>query len=293
MYPNLDIERLRTLVAIADSGSFSHAARQVGRTQSAISLQIQKLEQQLGVSLLERRQGRVLGLTEAGTLLLDYARRLLGLHDEACAQLIEPSLSGSLRLGLPEEFMERVGGVINQFRRCYPRVRLELRCDLSARLRAAVQAGELDLALLKCAADLEDDGSLVLRQESLHWMCNAQGSALEREQPLPLVLFVEGCAYRRLALTTLRHAGLEQQILFQGHSYAALLSALRSGLGISALPLSYRSQELRVCTQLPELPAVQMRLYHASRSPSALVQRLAEALCRVWQEPATLTALAS
>lgn len=189
--------------------------------------------------------------------------------------------------------MERVGTVLNQFRRRYPRVRLELRCDLSARLRSAVQAGELDLALLKCAADLEDDGGLVLRQEPLYWMCSTHAHTLEREQPLPLLLFVEGCAYRRLALATLRQARIEQQILFQGHSYAALLSALRSGLGISALPLSYRSQELRLCTQLPELPAVQMRLYHASRTPSALAQRLAEALCSAWQESLPLTALAS
>ena len=125
---NLDMDLLRALVAIADSGSFSAAALRLGRTQSAISLQIKRLEEAVGQSLLERSQGRVVGPTAEGRVVIDYSRRILRLNDEACACFARPNLVGRLRLGLPEELMESVfPRVLAEFTRDYPRVELSVR----------------------------------------------------------------------------------------------------------------------------------------------------------------------
>ena len=150
MARHLDMDLLRALVATAEAASFSLAATRLGRTQSAISLQIKRLEEQVGKPLLVRSQGRLEGVTEEGLLLLDYARRILRLNDEAIGCFSEADLAGSLRVGLAEEVMERdLGSVVAEFHSAYPRVKLALECDLSARLAARVEAGELDMALIK------------------------------------------------------------------------------------------------------------------------------------------------
>lgn len=145
---NLDMDLLRALVDIADSGSFSAAAHRLGRTQSAVILQIKRLEEAVGQSLLERRRGRVVGPSAEGRVLIDYSRRILRLDDEAWACFARPDLAGRLRLGLTEELMESVfPRVLANFGRDYPRVELSVRCDLSVCLITLAETSELDLTI--------------------------------------------------------------------------------------------------------------------------------------------------
>ncbi|GMA77397.1 hypothetical protein GCM10025880_38140 [Methylorubrum aminovorans] len=145
---NLDMDVLRTFVTGIDLGSFAKAADCLGRSPSAISLQMRKLEDQVGQTLL-RRNGRGLALTEPGEMLLGYARRLLDLNDAAVSAVATPALSGSVRLGLPQDFTETgLPTVLARFARLHPAVRVEVHVERDAVLRSELEAGRLDLALV-------------------------------------------------------------------------------------------------------------------------------------------------
>ncbi len=263
MMPNLDMDLLRSLVAIADCGSFSAAAAKLGRTQSAISLQIKRLEDTVGHALLERCQGRVAGPTAEGQVLIDYGRRILRLNDEACSCFTQPALAGNLRVGLPEELMESVfPKVLAEFSRSCPRVRLSVRCDLSVRLAAQTEAGELDLAIAKRIAGqfqpAEGAEWKLLRREPLIWL-TGEGSDAARQSPLPLAVFHEGCVFRVAALAALTGAGLPWTTAFVGSSYTAMRHAVASGLAVTPLPLSLATTGLvQVREGLPALPEAEL-----------------------------------
>ncbi|NTV97029.1 MAG: LysR family transcriptional regulator, partial [Thiobacillus sp.] len=204
---NLDIDLLRALVAIADYGGFSAAGTRLGRSQSAVSMQVKRLEAVLGQTLLERRQGRVVGPTAEGRVVIDYGRRILRLNDETFGCFDRPVLSGGLRLGLPEELMESVfPRVLATFQRAYPRVELSVRCDLSTRLAAQAEAGDLDIAIAKRVAGQESpargEAWRVLRREPLAWLTGEGSNAVDL-RPLPLAVFHEGCVFRVAAAAAL------------------------------------------------------------------------------------------
>lgn len=259
---NLDIDLLRTLVAIADSGSFSMAAVQLGRTQSAVSLQIKRLEETVGQALLTRSQGRVAGPTAEGELLIDYGRRILRLNDEACNCFTQPPLAGKLRLGLPEELMESIfPRVLSEFAKACPRVELTVRCDLSARLAAQAEAGELDLAIVKRVASGNNEptaGWRVLRREQLLWFAGEGSNAID-QQPLPLAVFHEGCVIRMAAIAALAGAGMPWRAAFVGSSFTALRHAVGSGIAVTPLPRSLATAGLiEIREGLPALPDTEL-----------------------------------
>src|SRR5260221_10147863 len=145
---NLDTDILRTLVAAQQRGGFNRAARQVGRSQSAVSQKIRKLEDQLGQALF-RKEGRGLALTEAGDVVLSYARRILDLNDEAVAAVCGSSIAGSVRFGLPTDFAETwLPTALGRFKRAHPGVQVEVYADRRANLIDRLDKGQLDLALL-------------------------------------------------------------------------------------------------------------------------------------------------
>lgn len=273
---HLDTELLRALAAIADCGSFSAAAAQLGRSQSAISLQIKRLEDAVGQTLLERSQGRVIGPTAEGGVLLDYARRILRLNDEAYSCFSQQPLAGRLRLGLPEELMEQVFPLVHgEFSRDYPRIELSVRCDLSARLAALLDAGELDLAIAKRVigsgwnADNKDDDWQLLRREPAIWC----GSRSVTQRPLPLAVFHEGCAFRMAAIAALATQGIPWRTAFVGNSFVTLRQAVAAGLAITALPrsLALGLPEWQGEEELPPLPEVELvaRLGPGEVAPAA------------------------
>lgn len=260
---NLDMDLLRALVVIADSGGFSAAANRLGRTQSAVSLQIKRLEEAIGQSLLERRQGRVAGPTAEGRVLIDYSRRILRLNDEAWACFARPDLVGRLVLGLPEELMESVfPRVLADFSRDYPRVELSVRCDLSVRLATLAEAGELDLAIAKRMQDEPlgdfDAGWRLLSREPMAWLAGEGSNAMDR-RPLPLAVFHEGCVFRIAAIAALAAQDIPWRVAFVGSSYTALRYAVAAGLAVTPLPRDLLAPGLvEVRAGLPELPASEL-----------------------------------
>lgn len=282
---HLDLDLLRTLVSIADSGSFSTAAERLGRTQSAVSLQVKRLEDQVGHALLDRAQGRLSGPTEEGRVLLDYARRLLRLHDEACRVFAAPTPTGQLRVGLPEELMEDLfPAVLPSFAQACPRVTLSLRSDLSVRLNQALEAGELDLAVVKRmgndAVPPPGQGEQLLRQEALAWY-RGEGSEADRQRPLPLAVFQEGCVFRMAGLAALAQAGIAARLCFTGHSITGIRHAVAAGLAVTPLPTSLARPGLVPVTQgLPALPAIALVARWRGPEPLPSARRLLTLLQR-------------
>lgn len=235
---HLDIEGLRALVAIADTSSFSAAALQLGRTQSAVSLQIKRLEDTLGQKLLHRVQGRVDGATAEGQVLISYGREILRLNDEAYASVAEDAAVGSLRIGLPEELMESVfPGAMVRFQALYPRMRLSVRSDVSAHLRQSLENGELDLILFKHCDTQLPKKTITVWQEPLEWM-SGEAHAASLPTPLPMALFGDNCCFRMAATAALAKAGRAWQLSYTGSSTTGLRHAVCCGLGVAVLPRS-------------------------------------------------------
>lgn len=259
---NLDIDLLRTLVTIADAGGFSSAAARLGRTQSAVSLQIKRLEDAVGQPLLQRSHGRVNGPTAEGSMLIDYGRRILRLNDEAYSCFTRPDFSGRLRIGLPEEVMESAfPAVLAEFSAACPRVELSVRCDLSSRLIDLAETGELDLALARRIAAAGEPASRhgwrVLRREPLVWVTGEGSNAIDR-RPLPIGVFHEGCVLRTAAIAALAGAQIPWRAAFIGSSFSALRHAVVSGIAIAPLPRSSLAPGLlEVRDVLPALPEVE------------------------------------
>lgn len=234
MPTTLDIDTLRSLIAIVDLKSFSQAAERLGRSQSAISLQISRLEELIGHRVIERERGRVIGATECGAALLAHAREMVDLNERAVAATRRPVADNEIKLGVPADFLERdFSATLSAIRARYPRTTLSLRTDLSARLVDDVDHGRLDLAFYKRAPSNARGAAIAFEQ--LAWFGGT--AAARTSDPLPLVAFADGCAYRDEALRSLRQAGRDWTIACEARSLSALVGAVKAGLGYAALPV--------------------------------------------------------
>jgi DNA-binding transcriptional LysR family regulator len=243
MWRNLDLDLLRTLAVARDAGGFGQAARQLGRTPSAISLQMQRLEQQAGHALW-RKHGRTLALTQAGEMLLAYARRMLALNDECLHAMRGKSLAGSLRIGVPQDVGEEsFPAVLARFARAHPSVHVEARVDRNVALLSALDQGMLDLALIVSREGRERAAHL--GEVAMEWVGGAHFSLPAKGTPLPLVLFAEPCVFRTAALDALDGAGLPWRVAFTSPSLSVLWAAVGAGLGITARTALGRPRRLR------------------------------------------------
>jgi len=232
----LDLDGLRAFVAVVETMSFSKGGALVGRTQSAVSLQLARLEHLLGKQLIQRRRGRVEGLTEDGRALLPYARRMVDLNEAAWRSLGGAEAVERVRAGVPADFMDAgFPEVLRGFQRAHPGVELDVVSDVSARLRDKALAGELDLAFFKRRPG-EGEGEAVARQ-SLLWVGNRLTVADDLAE-LPLVLFPEGCVFRQTALAALERVGRRARIAYASASMESVRAAILAGLGVGALPPS-------------------------------------------------------
>jgi DNA-binding transcriptional LysR family regulator len=252
---NLDLDVLRTFVTGLDLGSFAKAADRLGRSQSAISLQLRKLEATTGQVLL-RKQGRGLALTREGEVMLGYARRLLELNDEAVAALKQPSLEGQVRLGLLPDFAETwLPDVLGRFARAHPGVHVEARVDRSSALLDALGRGELDLTLAWHAG-----GESASRTEHLAWLpmtwIGPRDFARRHDHPLPLVMLEQPCLFRQQGLAALDAAGISWRLVFTSPSLSGLWAAIAAGLGITLrTPLSVPDHAIALDLKLTRLPS--------------------------------------
>ena len=230
----LDLELLKTLVCVADEGSFTRAASRVHRTQSTVSQQVRKLEQTVGKTLLLRdRAGSNVVATEDGELMLAYARRLLAMADEAELALTAPRAARVLRLGVPEDFdVVRLTVLLAGFAASHPEVRLETASGMSAELRERLASGDLDVALIK--REPGDGPCLAAWPERLVWV--GSKSHLKDAKAVPLVMFPHGCIYRKRMIYALESAGRSWHAAYHSHSLAGVQAAVAAGLGVSLLP---------------------------------------------------------
>lgn len=276
---NFDLDCLRTFLLVADNMSFSRAADHVGRSQSTVSQQINKLEQQVGKSLLERRKGRVIELTSEGGKLLQYARRILQLNDEAYASMSDDLLTGFVRLGVPLDFFGRdFTSWLTGFKALHPMVGLEIEANQSENLLKRSARGEFDLAFFKQDTGAKH-GTVTLR-EQLVWVSGSNYTPDSRDS-VPLIVFPEGCAYRRHAIAALERQKLRWHLSFVSPSFECLRSAAVDGLGVTVLARALVAQPLRVIShglRLPDLPIVELVYAYGKRSNSRLVSELANYL---------------
>ncbi|PZO77573.1 MAG: LysR family transcriptional regulator [Mesorhizobium amorphae] len=229
----LDLDQLQTFVAIADSGSFTRAAGEVFRTQSAVSMQMRRLEERIGKPLFEK-DGRANRLTEEGERLLSYARRLLHLNRETLAAFDDRALEGTVRIGTPDDYADRfLPEIMGRFARSNPRVELTVICEPTANLVEYVRRGQLDLALI--THDCSRASSEIVRREPLLWVSSAN-HAIHEEPVLPMAFGRANCMWRRTAIDSLDQAGREYRVLFSSWSAAVIGAAVLSGLAISVLP---------------------------------------------------------
>src|ERR671929_54237 len=193
----LDIDQLRTFVAIADTGSFTRAADVVFKTQSAVSMQMKRLEERIGRPIFAR-EGRASKLTEDGERLLDYARRIVKLNVEALAAFDDKELTGRVRLGVPDDYADRyLPEIMARFSRAYPAVELTVLCEPSVDLAKRIEGNDIDLAIVTNCENIRP--AEVFRRERLLWVTSGRHPT-HKEQPLPLALGRPTCAWRKLAI---------------------------------------------------------------------------------------------
>jgi len=272
----LDPELLQSFVAIAESGSFTEAARRVHRTQSAVSMQIRRLEDLLGRPVF-LRNGRSVALTQDGDLLLGHARRILRAHGEAIAAFDGSDLQGRVVIGTPDQYATAfLPGILARFAETHPRVHVEVACDISNTLRAQLADGTLDLALLTCSHG--DEGGVVVLEEPLVWATSARHCAHERT-PVPLALFHQGCVYRRSAVEAMAALERPYRIAYTSMSMAGIMAAVRAGLAVSALPRFSLVEQLRILGEregFPPLPSYRVGLMRGRDKRSPVLDRLEE-----------------
>lgn len=272
----IDIDQLRTFIAIAETGSFTKAADIVHKTQSAVSMQMKRLEERLDKPIFAR-DGRASKLTEDGERLLDYARRIVKLNLEALAAFSGPELTGSVRLGVPDDYADRyLPEIMARYSRAYPSVELTVICEPSVDLLERIDSNELDLAIITTS-----DGqrpSETFRRERLLWVTSSRHGT-HQEAPLPLALGRQSCGWRRIALDCLENVDRPHRLLFTSSNAGAVAAAVLAGLAVSVLPESGLRPGMRVLTPadgFPELPYCRIGLVRNPHETSPLADALAE-----------------
>ncbi|KIH83797.1 LysR substrate-binding domain-containing protein [Pseudomonas batumici] len=278
-HPTFDLDVLRTFVAGVELGSFAKAADRLGRSTSAVSAQLKKLESQVGSAVLVK-SGRGLILSPAGESLFSQARRLLELNDEIFASLRDARIAGTVRIGLQDDFAEHLlSDVLRRFSRVHPLVSLEVSIARNAELLAQIENGRLDLALA-WETDSSTPYALRLGETRMHWIGPRDLPALPRSdnQPLPLVVFDAPCILRSAATRTLDQARIPWRVALTSPSVSGIWAAVSAGLGVTLRTRIGLPAHLAVIEDLPPLPMLGYVLHQAREAPTAAVRQLSESI---------------
>ncbi|SFU55473.1 transcriptional regulator, LysR family [Polaromonas sp. YR568] len=257
----LDLELLRSLVAIDEQDSFAGAAIHLGKTQSAVTQQMQRLEDQIGHPLFEK-QGRNKRLTPHGQKLLDYARHLLAINDDALRSLQQGNLEGVLRIGAPHDVADTMlPTLLAQVARASPLLQLDIHVGRSPFLMESLKRGEIDMTI----SNRNDPGldGVVLRTSPTVWLCSAS-YVHDRAKPVPLILVEGPSVFHRLAREALDAAGIAWSPNYTASSLIGIKAALRAGLGVTARSIETAGPDLRVLGEndgLPRLPDLDYYLF--------------------------------
>lgn len=286
---NFDMDALRSYCTGLELGSFAKAADKLGRSTSAISTQLKKLEEQAGTALLHKA-GRGLAPTAAGEVLLGYARRILELNDEGAMAVGALELDGQVRLGMQEDFGEQLlPDVLGRFARSHPHVAIEAQIARNADLVAQIETGKLDLALAWHRGGRVPNAEL-LGEFPMEWIASAAQPPAwlaERSGPLPLVAMQAPCLMRTAATEALDRAGIPWRIVLTSPSLAGVRAAVAAGLGVTVRTrLSLRPDLALVEGVLPALPAIGLAIYRADAEASPACERLRAIVRDAVLEPA-------
>jgi len=274
----LDTDQLRSFLAIVDTGSFTRASERVHKTQSAVSMHMKKLEERLGRPLFDK-QGRGVRLSEDGEKLVDYARRMLQLEASAVAAISNKGLTGNVRLGIPDDYVDNfLPAILTRFTRRHPLVDVSVICDSSLSLDQQLHMGQLDIAVVTDCQRLANVE--ILREEPLNWVGGPHGCA-HAERPLPLALGRISCNWRNAALASLAEASIPSRLVLTSNNYAAIAPMVQAGLAITVLPTSAFRPWQRVLGAregLPSLPPCRIGFITAQGEQTPEVKALGETI---------------
>jgi DNA-binding transcriptional LysR family regulator len=256
---DLDPACLRAFLAVVEVGGFTRAAEKLNRTQSAISMQIRRLEEALGTRLIEDRKKAT--LTAAGERILDHTRRMLLLNDEMVGRAKGMDIAGRVRIGTPDDYVAFfLPSILRRLSLTHPQIEVEVRCSMSVDLVQAVDRGMIDMALITRSGG--NDEGLIVRREPLVWA--AAEESLARRDPLPLAMFSPGCRFREAIISGLEAVGRSYRIAYESPSIASINAAVCEGLAITAVARISLSPQMKVLDEsygLPSLPNCEIALY--------------------------------
>lgn len=271
----LDLDQLQTFCAIADCGSFTEASRRVHKTQSAVSMQIKRLEERLDKALLNR-DGRTVSLTAEGEALYARARQMLRVNAEIVDLFSNGDLAGNIRFGVPDDYAVRLLPVVlSSFQRTHPKIVVDVKCMASEDLLEGTQAGRFDLVVFS-QGTMQEFGEL-FRTEKMFWVSSHGGAALAQD-PLPLASGPQTCCWRADALNALNRSGKDYRIAYTSSDATSISSAVLADLAIGFLPESALQPGMRVIDEsfgLPKLRDAQIAIMRASHAYGGIYDALA------------------
>ena len=277
MQRDLEIDLLRSFVAVASCRNFTQAAQVIGRSQSAVSLQIKRLEEVVGKHLFARTRQSVT-ITHTGEILLVYANRILAANDEALSHILRPEAEGLVRIGAPDDYATYLlPPILSAISRDHPLLRVEMTCENSSDLLPTLEAGELDIVIATHAPT--SVAGQVARYEPLHWVASADYLD-DPDQPLSLVLFPAGCVCRNIALDALKRIDRPWHVACSTRSIGLIETALSEGTSVSVMEASTVPAGLEIVDSqsgLPPLTDVAIAV-HRSNTPEPHIALVADIL---------------
>jgi DNA-binding transcriptional LysR family regulator len=282
MLPNLDVDQLKTFLAIADTGSFTRASEDVNKTQSAVSMQMKRLEEQLGRPLFAK-EGRGTRLTRDGERMIDYARRIVALSDEAVTAFTKPDLTGSVRFGTPDDYAEFfLPTILARFARTHPMVTVDVECMPSKQLNELIRHGEMDVAVVTYVTKPEPAD--FVRAEELVWVTSDRHNT-HLLDVLPIAAANGGCCWRKKITDKLDMQNRPYRIAYASPNSHAINATVEQGLAIAAMPEICVRPGMRVLTEKDGFPKlgsfdIGLTFKHGRKSPAveALAKHVKEGL---------------
>jgi DNA-binding transcriptional LysR family regulator len=264
---NLPMDLLRAFVTIVEFNSFTKAGELLGRSQPAISLQMNRLEDMLGETLL-MRDGKNLSLTIAGETIFEYAKQILSLNDLAVSECTKSTIMGKVRLGIPSEFATiLLPKIVGRFAKAYPNITLEVNCELSKTLLSRSGKAAHDVILALQNNPLEESDNLV-KTDNLVWVSGPEYNP-NKPPPVPLIVAPEGCIYRQRAVRTLNKIKQPWQIVYNIPDLTGIQYAIQEGLGVTVLAKSTVPENLKIIAnsqRYPDLGSVGISLLNVRKN---------------------------
>jgi DNA-binding transcriptional LysR family regulator len=271
---DLPTDLLRTFIAVNDHGGFTRAAEVVHLTQSAVSMQMRRLEEIVGRDLFTR-QGRSVVLTPGGETLSVHARQILKLQDEALSALVQPEVEGTVRLGIPDDYVSFLPAIFTRFSGTHPKIRVQVICQQSSEIHELMRREELDLALVTASCGNPITFGTVVRMEPLIWVASSH-KAVEKENPLPLAMFTDQCYLHEESIKVLERMGRSCRVAYSSPSMAGLIAAVQSGLAVALVTRANYIEGTRILGPddgFPVMPPVALEIHRRSGAAAEVLAR--------------------